>query len=248
RRAATGLHALGVREGDTVALLLRNDFAFFEAQQAADEALNAHTKAVLDEQYGLVTQLLNLQGDTNKLRARELAKAQHRDRLLQIRAPVDGTVENLRVRTVGSAVQAAQPLLSIVPRGGPLFVEALVPNAEIGFVRVGQAVQVKVDAYPFTDYGMLHGVITSIGRDSVEGLEEGGRAEASVPSGFKVRVRLQEDALRYGDCSPGSRDCHALRLTPGMRVQAEVRTGRRRIIQYLLSPLMTTGAEAGRER
>lgn len=191
---------------------------------------------------------LSKASDDASLRARELAKAQHRDRLLQIRAPVDGTVENLRVRTVGSAVQAAQPLLSIVPRGGPLFVEALVPNAEIGFVRVGQAVQVKVDAYPFTDYGMLHGVITSIGRDSVEGLEEGGRAEASVPSGFKVRVRLQEDALRYGDCSPGSRDCHALRLTPGMRVQAEVRTGRRRIIQYLLSPLMTTGAEAGRER
>lgn len=186
--------------------------------------------------------------DDASLRARELDKAQHRGRLLQIRAPVAGTVEQLRVRTVGGTVQAAQPLLSIVPSGGPLFVEALVPNAEIGFVRLGQPVQVKVDAFPFTDYGLLHGTVSSIGRDSVRGLDEEERPNTAAPTGFKVRVRLRDTALRYGDCTRGSTSCHILRLTSGMRVQAEIRTGRRRIIQYLLSPLMTTGAEAGRER
>ncbi|MFB0873944.1 MULTISPECIES: HlyD family type I secretion periplasmic adaptor subunit [unclassified Sphingobium] len=191
---------------------------------------------------------LSKASDDASLRERELAKAQRRSALLQIRAPVDGTVEQLRVRTVGGTVQAAQPLVSIVPSRGPLFVEALVPNAEIGFVRLGQRVQVKVDAYPFTDYGMLHGVVHSIGRDSVQGLEEEARPDPAGPTGFKVRVRLSDTMLRSGDCSPGSRDCHLLRLTSGMRVQAEIRTGRRRIIQYLLSPLVEAGAEAGRER
>lgn len=191
---------------------------------------------------------LSKASDDASLRRQELAKAQRRSALLQIRAPVDGTVEQLKVRTVGGTVQAAQPLLDIVPSGGPLFVEALVPNGEIGFVRLGQTVQVKVDAFPFTDYGMLHGVVTSIGRDSVQGLDEDSRPDPAAPTGFKVRVRLNDNALRSGDCRAGSTQCHVLRLSSGMRVQAEIRTGRRRIIQYLLSPLMQAGAEAGRER
>lgn len=180
--------------------------------------------------------------DDADLRAQELDKARHRNALLQIRAPVDGTVERLRVRTVGSAVQAAQPLLDIVPRGGVLFVEAIIPNADIGFVAVGQPVQVKVEAFPFTDYGMLHGTVASIGNDSINDPDDPAQPATPGPplAGFKVRVRLQETALRMGD--------RRLTLSPGMRVQAEIRTGRRRIIQYLLSPLMTAATEAGRER
>lgn len=201
---------------------------------------------------GSLTDLTRATDDAD-VRSGELAKAQHRNALLQIRAPVDGTVEKLRVRTVGGAVQAAQPLLEIVPRGGTLFVEAIVPNADIGFVRVGQAVQVKVDAFPFTDYGMLHGIVTSIGNDSVNDPDDAAQPAmpGQQPAGFKVRVRLEQTALRLGACKSGEAsdpDCQRLRLSPGMRVQAEIRTGRRRIIQYLLSPLMTATAEAGRER
>lgn len=184
--------------------------------------------------------------DDASVRGEELAKAQHRGALLQIRAPVDGTVEQLKIRTVGGTVQAAQPLLTVVPRGGVLFVEALVPNADIGFVRVGQAVQVKVDAYPFTDFGMMHGTVTSIGNDTINDPEEEGKS--ALPPSFKVRVRLDGDALRVGDCATDGPACRRLRLSPGMRVQAEIRTGRRRIIQYLLSPLMSAAGEAGRER
>ncbi len=193
---------------------------------------------------------LSRASDDASVRRNELTKAQHRRALLEIRAPVDGTVEQLRVRTVGSAVQAAQPLLNIVPHGGPLFVEALVPNAEIGFVRTGQLVRIKVDAFPFTDYGVLYGTVASIGNDSVDGLEEDSRPQAPTLSGFKIRIRIADDALRYGNCTKGGpkADCHALRLSPGMRVQAEIRTGRRRIIQYLVSPLVSAVSEAGRER
>jgi hemolysin D len=180
--------------------------------------------------------------DDASVRGRELAKAEHRGALMQIRAPVDGTIEQLRVRSSGGAIQAAQPLLDLVPRGGTLFVEAIVPNADIGFVRVGQDVQVKVDAFPFTDYGMLHGVVTSIGNDSINDPDSADRPAQPGPplSGFKVRIRLKDSTLSMGD--------RTLRIGPGMRVQAEIRTGRRRIIQYLLSPLMSATSEAGRER
>lgn len=230
-----------------------------EREIARNESLAVQTRAALADLAQQSRQLregmargslveLTKASDTASVQGEELAKAQRRTALMQIRAPIDGTVEQLKVRTVGGAVQAAQPLLTIVPQGGALFIEALIPNAEIGFVAVGQPVQVKVDAFPFTDYGMLTGTVASIGRDSVEEPAAGDRPDLTPLSGFKVRIRLASDRLAAGACADRTAPCPQLRVSPGMRVQAEIRTGRRRIIQYLLSPLMSATAEAGRER
>lgn len=183
--------------------------------------------------------------DEAGLRREEIVKADRRSALLQIRAPMDGTVEQLQVNTIGGAVEPARPLMTIVPSGGALVAEARIENRDIGFVHVGQDVAVKVEAFPFTDYGLLHGRVTSIGRDAVA------TGEADKPGApvFVVRIRLDRTAVTVGDCSvPQSPNCREIPLGPGMALQAEIRTGRRRIIEYLLSPLRRAVSEAGRER
>ncbi len=194
-------------------------------------------------------------GDDSSVRRDEIVKAAHRTALLQIRAPVDGTVEQLQVHTVGGTVEPAQPLLTIVPLDDALVAEAQVENRDIGFVRVGQPVAIKVEAFPFTEYGVLQGTVTSVGRDGVAMPNAGdptGVAAAPAKSlGFVVRIRLRKSFVMVGDCDrarTASPYCRPTALSPGMALAAEIRTGRRRIIDYALSPLMKASTEAGRER
>jgi hemolysin D len=157
-------------------------------------------------------------------------------------------------------VQPAQPLMVIVPCsvggaragtgcGGALAVDAFVQNRDIGFVRVGQRVAVKLEAFNFTDYGLIEGTVENISRDAIDQSqqasgsqrEEGGRpAQPSLVYAARISLR----------CAPGDPTRAALcdRVQPGMAVQAEIKTGRRRIIKYLLSPITKAVDEAGRER
>ena len=190
--------------------------------------------------------------DDASVRREEITKANRRNALLQIRAPAAGTVEQLQARTLGGSVQSAQPLLTIVPQAGRLVVETEVENRDVGFIRVGQAVSVKVQAFPFTEFGVLHGSITSISSDAVTSQAGGGAHSEGVRAPvFVARIALDRAAMMVGDCdhagTPSSR-CKAVPLTPGMALQAEIKTGRRRIIDYMLSPLSKSIQEAGRER
>lgn len=162
----------------------------------------------------------------------ELEKAGLRDRLMTLRAPVDGTVQQLAIHTAGGVVAPGQELLAIVPDQEALEVEATVLNKDIGFIRAGQDVTVKVDSFPCTRYGYITGKVVSISRDAAQ--------DENLGLVFPARIRLDRSNLNI--------DGVDVRLTAGMSLTAEVMTGERRIVDYLLSPFRRGAAEAMRER
>lgn len=162
----------------------------------------------------------------------EVAKTGGRDRLMQLRAPVDGTVQQLAIHTVGGVVTPAQALLAVVPSEESIEVEATVLNKDIGFVRAGQRVTVKIESFPYTRYGYLEGHVASVSHDAAQ--------DEKMGLVFPARVRLQQATLNI--------DGTRVRMTPGMVLSVEIKTGRRRLIDYLLSPLRATSREALRER
>lgn len=164
--------------------------------------------------------------------SQELLKAEYRDRYMHLLAPVGGTVQQLAVHTVGGVVTPAQPLLVIVPGDNALEVEAFLENRDIGFVRAGQAVEVKVETFPFTRYGTIQGRVVHVSSDAIQDDRRG--------LVYATRVKLARTSLDV--------DGRQVNLTPGMAVTVEIKTGRRRLIEYFLSPLLQYGQESLRER
>jgi hemolysin D len=162
----------------------------------------------------------------------ELIKASDIAENQVLASPVDGVVQQLKVHTIGGVVTAADPLLVIVPKDQTLEVEAHVLNKDIGFVRAGQPVTVKVESFPFTRYGVLRGTVSSVSRDAI--------ADEKLGLYYAARVRVPKGKMNI--------DGVDVQLSPGMAVTAEVTTGRRRLIEYLLSPVMQHVGESGRER
>jgi membrane fusion protein, hemolysin D len=167
-----------------------------------------------------------------RLRAEEVTKAQDRASLTVLTSPIDGTVAQLAVHTLGAVVKPADALLTIVPKEEELIVEAMVLNKDIGFVEEGQQVRVKLEAFPFTRYGVIAGEVERISRDAVDNQDLG--------LVFPALVKLSRSYVEIGD--------ERIPVAPGFAATAEIRTGDRRIIEFLLSPLSRRLQEAGRER
>ncbi|GAB5349915.1 HlyD family type I secretion periplasmic adaptor subunit [Alteriqipengyuania sp. 357] len=198
--------------------------------------------------------------DRAGLAGEELRKAERRRQYQELRAPVDGVVQQLAVTTVGGVVQAAQPLMVIVPCrsgdassaancNGGVSVEAFVQNKDIGFVKTGQRVAVKLEAFNFTDYGLIEGTVADISRDAIDQSQQPAGSVRGA-DGRPVQPGLVYAARIKLACGAGDAARHPLcdQVQPGMSVQAEIKTGRRRIIQYLLSPIRQAVSESGRER
>jgi hemolysin D len=149
-----------------------------------------------------------------------------------LNSPVDGVVQQLRVHTIGGVVQAAEQLLVVVPKNQTLEVEARVLNKDIGFVRAGQSVTVKVESFPFTRYGALAGTVSSVSRDAI--------ADDKLGLYYAARVQIPRALL--------SVDGIEVLMSPRMSVSAEVTTGSRRLIDFILSPVIQHAQESGRER
>lgn len=162
----------------------------------------------------------------------ETIKADQRNQLQRLTAPVDGIVQQLAVHTIGGVVTPAQPLMVIVPQEESVEVEAVIQNKDIGFVHEGQAADVKVDAFPFTKYGTLDAELISVSSDAVQ--------DEKLGLLFTARVVLKQSVMRIED--------KLINLSPGMAVTVEVKTGKRRLIEYVLSPLMQHVNESARER
>jgi hemolysin D len=167
----------------------------------------------------------------------QLVQASEKYRLQTLTAPVDGTVQQLAVHTEGGVVTPAEALMAIVPADSHLEIEAMVSNRDIGFVHAGQDVAVKIETFNFTKYGLLHGTVQTVSQDAITrdkppaGAKEGGsEADSSEPKGQEL-VYTQMDV-----------DGKTVSLTPGMAVTAEIKTGSRRVIEYLLSPLFPVQA------
>lgn len=152
-------------------------------------------------------------------------------------SPVRGVVKQIRINTVGGVVSPGAPVMEIVPIGSRVLVEARIRPADIGFVRVGQDVVVKISAYDYSAYGGLKGTVQSISPDVL------GDAEKALPDAeagyYKAMIRADRSSLRAGD--------KPLQVLPGMRGNADIRTGERSVLSYLLRPLMKS-QEAFRER
>jgi hemolysin D len=169
---------------------------------------------------------------TARVRREELTIAEDRNSRTTLTAPATGVVQQLQVHTVGAVLRPADSLLVIVPDGSALVVDAMVLNRDAGFVREGQPVRVKLEAFPFTRYGVVDGRLTFMSRDAVQDEHQG--------LVFPARVELRQFSIRV--------DGRVTPLTAGLAATAEIKTGRRRIIEFLLSPLQRRVEEAGRER
>jgi hemolysin D len=184
----------------------------------------------------------------------DVIKARHRAAMQALKAPIDGTVQQLAVHTIGGVVTPAQTLLVIVPIESPIEIEAMVDNRDIGFVHTGQDAEIKIDAFNFSRYGLVHGTVESISPDAIArdkppdkaGGAQKDRAqdESSEPANqelvYAARVSLARTQMEVED--------RLVDLSPGMAVTVEIKTGSRRIITYLLSPLLRYKKEALRER
>ncbi|NML27862.1 HlyD family type I secretion periplasmic adaptor subunit [Zoogloea dura] len=162
----------------------------------------------------------------------ELLKADTRNRLMRLTAPVDGTVQQLAIHTRGGVVTPAQALMMIVPKDDPVEVEAFIENKDIGFVKPQQEAEIKIETFQYTRYGTIHGQVGSVSHDAIEDEKRG--------LIYSTRVKMERSAMNV--------DGTEVRLSPGMAVTVEIKTGKRRVIEYFLSPLIQTTTESMRER
>jgi hemolysin D len=231
------VHRLEVAEAQIAALTQQREEAVSDFRRQALDELSKATHYAADQR-------------------EELVKAAQRTGLQTLRAPVSGTVEQLAVHTIGGVVTPAQTLMVIVPDGSTLEMEAILPNRDAGFVHAGQPAELKIDAFSYTRYGLLHGQVRNVSRDALRSerdspnLEHNQSAPRSMqhetPSpglgdtAYLARISLAETEVET--------EQGAIRLESGMTVTAEIKTGQRRVIDYLLSPFMRYRHDALRER
>jgi hemolysin D len=162
----------------------------------------------------------------------EILKARKRRDLQRLVSPIDGTVTNLAAWTVGGVVKPGDTILNVVPLSATPEIEAQVLNKDIGFVLAGQKVTVKFDAFPFTRYGTVDGEVVDVSRDA--------NKDDKLGLIYPVRVRLEAADILI--------DRKRVAIAPGMAVNAEIITGDRRVIEYVLSPILRYRHDSGRER
>jgi len=162
----------------------------------------------------------------------ELKKATQVDTLQRIIAPTSGRVQQLNVHTIGGVVTPAQPLMILVPSDFKLEIEANVLNKDIGFVHEGQEVEIKLEAFPFTEYGIIDGTLRHISTDAVP-TEQGDLF-------YLARVDIGQSHIMVNN--------KKVNLSPGMRATVEVKIRKRRLIEFFLSPLLKYTSESMKER
>ena len=212
--------------------------------------------AELDAQF-LADQMDKLE-DTQRKRDhtfQDFIKARSKNAHSRLTAPVDGVVQQLAVTSIGQVVTSGQVLMTVVPKDTQLEVAAMVLNADIGFVKTGQEAVVKVDAFPFSRYGTIDGAVSRVSADAVDIRSAPNLSEAAAtvkPQGppmsaqidqqlaFPVTVALDRAMIRA--------DGKDIELSPGMTVSVEIKTGSRRVIDYLLSPLREVASGTAHER
>lgn len=166
------------------------------------------------------------------LRREEVTKAIQKRSFQRLVASTDGTIQQLAVHTIGGVIEPARTLMILVPSAEGLEVEARILNKDVGFIKLGALAAVKLEAFPFTRYGAVPGRVVSISRDAV--------ADPKLGSVYLATIILDRSTLDV--------DGKTVPLSAGLAATVDVRTGSRRIISYLISPLQTSIQQAGRER
>jgi len=210
-----------------------------EAQAAVAAVAESRREIEAERRRSWLASLADVQAKAQAL-AQDLLKADERMKQQVLRAPIDGVVQQLAVHTIGGVVKPADTLLVLVPTDSRLEIEAVIANADVGFVHPGQSAKIKVDTFNFTRYGLLDGKLLSVSPDSTPVEASDAPGARSREPGFTARVSLDRTSMKIGD--------QIVPLRPGMAVTVEINTGERRIIDYLLSPLLRYTHESMRER
>lgn len=223
-----------------------------ETNAAVTALMETRTKTIAEYERTLFDELTKAQQKAAGLK-RDIVKAEQRKNLQRLTAPVDGIVQQLAIHTIGGVVTPAQSLMLVVPAESRLEIEAMISNRDIGFVSAGQEAAIKIDTFNFTRYGLLRGTILNVSQDAIArdkipdssaDKTSGANTDSSEPRGqellYSARVSLDRTQLAIED--------KQVNLSPGMAVTAEIKTGRRRIISYLLSPLSRYQHDSLRER
>ncbi|NMM25733.1 MAG: HlyD family type I secretion periplasmic adaptor subunit [Glaciimonas sp.] len=199
-------------------------FVLKETEQAK-AAYRAETLRLLNDR--------NAQAATShQQRNADHAKASQRERLTHLTAPVAGVIQQLAIHTTGGVVTSAQPLMIVVPDSAQVTAEVSIANQDIGFVNEGQIAEVKLETFPYTKYGTVSAKVDIVTADAVTDEKKGSYYPATL-------TLHQKDMVIDGK---------RIALSPGMNITAEIKTGHRRIIEYLLSSVQRAGNESLRER
>lgn len=202
-----------------------------ETQAALSESENARAAYLAEVRRALYDR--EAQADLKRQTAsQEQAKATHREKLTTLTAPVSGTVQQLAVHTAGGVVTEAQVLMVIVPEGAQVTAEVTLENKDIGFVNPGQHAEIKLETFTFTRYGTIPAEVKLVTADAVNDEKRGAI--------FPVTLALGRNDIDV--------DGKRIKLAPGMNLTAEIKTGERRVIEFLLSPIQKAGSESLRER
>jgi|SRR5882724_136105 len=202
-----------------------------EADAALNESENNRAAYQAETQRGLSERQAQAMLKRQQF-TQERSKTEQRNRLTQLTAPVAGTVQQVAVHTEGGVVTPAQVLMVIVPKDAQVTAEVVVDNKDIGFVNAGQIAAIKLETFPFTRYGTVEATVSSVTADAVSDDKKGSIFPATL-------------AFRHNSINVDGKQIH---LSPGMNVTAEIKTGKRRVIDYLLSPVQTAVSESMGER
>lgn len=236
RQAGTRLDLLRAREG---AIEVRRNIALAKAalQQGLHNVQMAEAeKEIFVKQWkNRLTEDLVARRDERNALLEQLAKARKRLDLVRLVTPVDAVVLETADRSVGSVATAGQPLFTLVPLHAGLEIEAQIPAQDFSHVQVGDPVEIKLDAYPYLEHGMLLGAVETIAADAFTNREAPGTSSIV----YKTRIRLVKATL---DTAPES-----FRLVPGMPLSAEIKVGERSVLTYFLRPILRGLNEGLRE-
>ena len=187
--------------------------------------------------------------------AAKLAKARIKTAEMTLRSPIDGTVSGLAVTSLGQVVTVGEQVMQIVPQDATLEIECYLPNGDIGFVRQDQKAVVKIESFPFTDYGTIDAAVERVAHDAIPQPDADQREQNSAAAArdtmfggaqrtqnlvFPVTLTMDRTSIRSNGAE--------IPLVPGMAVTVEIKTGRRRILSYLFSPILQVATTALRER
>ena len=192
-----------------------------ESNKKLEEIIEENQKAIKTIKSSWIETSLSKEKEKRELSA-QINAILFSNKTQQIKSPVDGFVGKLLVHTEGGVVSPNDNLISIVPSDAPLIIKANVLNKDIGFLKLGQEVAVKIDTFSFQKYGLLHGNIIEISKDAIEDEKLGLIYEIKIkPKSLDIKVEGETK-----------------RLEIGMSVIAEVKTGKRRVIELFIYPII----------
>ena len=200
--------------------------------QANMRALNVEKDRIKAETQQQILDELVEARDQLEAASLALRKAEMKETQRSLYSPVDGVVQQLSVHTVGGVISPAEPIMLIIPDNAPLEIQAQVLNKDAGFVEKDQSAEIKIDSFPFTKYGTIDGHVRQLSRDAI--LDE------QLGPIFDARIAMDKTEIMANG--------KMVQLTPGMTASIEVKTGKRKIIEFLLSPVMKHANESLRER